>query len=153
MLPVIVMLLAGAFMAASAAEPFYLGTWKIASAVPAPWADPKFPPDASESRSLAGKIVTFKANEITGPRLMDCKHPHYRVVEAPAEGLFQGAFEEMHRRDSSADPLKLAEKLGFRGKSWQSLQTGCANELDFHFVDSRTAEFGLNDYVYTMKKQ
>jgi len=30
-------------------------------------------------------------------------------------------------------------------------KTGC--EIDFHFIDDSTAEIGLNDRVYTLKKQ
>ena len=41
----------------------------------------------------------------------------------------------MHRRDKSADPAKIAAKLGFRGSSWKTLETGCGNELDYHFLD------------------
>jgi hypothetical protein len=59
----------------------------------------------------------------------------------------------MHDRDKSADPVKIAASLGFKGSSWKTLITGCANELEYHFVDATTAEFGLDDYVYTMKKQ
>jgi hypothetical protein len=33
----------------------------------------------------------------------------------------------------------------------KTLETGC--EIDFHFVDAATVEIGLNDYVYTLKKQ
>jgi len=90
---------------------------------------------------------------IVGPGLLACKGPKYKVVTVPAEGLFQGALDEMRRDDKSVDPLKMAAKVGFRGTSWKSLQTGCANELDFHFVDPNTAEFGLNNYVYILKKQ
>lgn len=67
--------------------------------------------------------------------------------------LFQGAFDEMRRKDASAEPAKIAARLGFRGSSWKTLETGCANELDFHFLDPSTADFALNNYVYTMKKQ
>ena len=72
--------------------------------------------------------------------------------------LFQGAFGEMHLRDKSADPAKIAATLGFRGSAsktptWKTLETGCANELDFHFLDPTTAAFGLNNYVYMLKKQ
>lgn len=67
--------------------------------------------------------------------------------------LFQGAFDEMQRRDPKVDPAKLAAKLGFRGSSWKTLETGCATELDFHFIDPNTTTFGLNNYVYTLKKQ
>lgn len=84
---------------------------------------------------------------------MACKDPKYRLKNTPARGLFQGAFEEMQRRDKSSDPIEIAAKLGFRGSSWKTLETGCANELELHFVDKATAEFGLNDFVYTLKKQ
>jgi hypothetical protein len=67
--------------------------------------------------------------------------------------LFQGEFGEMNRRDKSADPAKLAAKLGFKGTSWKTVETGCGNELDFHFIDPATTTFGLNNYVYTLKKQ
>ena len=136
-----------------AEDAFYLGTWKIASAVVAPWADSKLTPDASEMKSLLGKIIVVKAGEITGPRAIACKGPKYRVKDYPADMLFQGAFEEMQTRDKSVDPAKIAAKLGFRGSSWKTLETGCANELDLHFVDPATAEFGLNNVVYTLKKE
>jgi hypothetical protein len=41
--------------------------------------------------------------------------------------------------------------LCFSGTRIKTLETGC--EVDFHFVDAITAEIGLNDYVYTLKKQ
>jgi hypothetical protein len=67
--------------------------------------------------------------------------------------LFQGAFEEMQSKDKSADPVKIAAGLGFKGTSWKTLETGCGNELDYHFLDPATAALGLNNYVYTLKKQ
>ena len=67
--------------------------------------------------------------------------------------LFQGAFGEMHERDKTVDPAKVAATVGFQGKSWKTLETGCAIELDFHFADPNTAAFGLNNHVYTLKKQ
>ena len=137
---------------ALAAEPFYLGAWKIESAVVAPWADAARP-DTEEMKSLAGKTVEFRPKEIVGPRTVACRSPIYRVKEYPADWLFQGAFGEMHDRDKSADPVKIAAKLGFHGSSWKTLLTGCANELEFHFMDATTAAFGLNDYVYILKKQ
>ena len=104
-------------------------------------------------KSLVGKIVVIKPAGITGPRALACNGPKYKVVESPVEGLFQGEFDEMHRRDKSVDPNKLAAQVGFHGKKWKTLETGCGNELDFHFLDPATAEFGLNDFVYTLKKQ
>ncbi len=140
-------------MAVLAADAFYLGSWKIASAVVAPWADPSQKPDSTEMKSLVGKVIVVKQNEISGPAAMACKGPNYRVKDTPSRGLFQGQFEEMERRDKAANPDKIAATLGFRGSSWKTLETGCANELELHFVDPATAEFGLNDFVYTLKKQ
>jgi hypothetical protein len=138
--------------AALAADPFYLGTWKIASAVVAPWADPARP-NPSEMKSLVGKTVTIRPKQIVGPGILMCRDPIYRVKDYPADWLFQGAFGEMRDRDKSADPVKIAASLGFHGSSWKTLITGCANELEYHFIDPSTAAFGLNDYVYMMKKQ
>jgi hypothetical protein len=138
---------------ALAADPFYLGTWKIDSAVLAPWADSQHKDDAAEMKSLVGKTLIIKPTEIVGPRQVACKGPHYKTKDYPADMLFQGAFDEMRRRDKSVDPSKLAAKLGFKGSSWKTLETGCATELDFHFIDPATTTFGLNNYVYILKKQ
>jgi hypothetical protein len=138
--------------ATPAADPFYLGTWKIASAVVAPWAD-HARLDTSEMKSLTGKTVVIGPKEIVGPRTLACKDPVYRVEDYPADWLFQGAFGEMHDRDKSADPAKIAATLGFRGLSWKVVITGCASELEYHFIDPGTAAIGLNDYVYILKKQ
>jgi hypothetical protein len=139
--------------AALAADPFYLGTWKIDSAAVAPWADTARKPDTEEMKSLVGKSITIKAMGIDGPPALACKGPRYVVKNYPADMLFQGAFGEMHRRDKSVNPSKIAAALGFRGSSWKTLETGCGNELDYHFLDATTFAFGLNDYVYTVKKQ
>lgn len=138
---------------ATAADSFYLGTWKIESAVLAPWADAAHKDDAAEMKTLVGKTVVFKPSEIVGPRQVVCKGPKYQVKDYPADMLFQGEFGEMQRRDKRVDPAKLAAKLGFTGSSWKTLETGCATELDFHYIDPSTTTFGLNNYVYKLKKQ
>jgi len=109
--------------------------------------------DAAEMKTLVGKTVVIAAKEITGPRQVACKRPEYKVQEVPAEGLYQGAFDEMRRKDAKADPQTLAEKVGFKGRTSKSLETGCGNELDFHFIDQNTATFGLNNYVYYLKRR
>jgi hypothetical protein len=144
---------------APGADPFYLGTWKITSAVVAPWqVDRPYGSDLAEMKTLVNKAVVIQAKAILGPRQVACKGPIYQVKDYPADMLFQGAFGEMHLRDKSADPAKIAAKLGFRSsttktQTWKTLETGCATELDFHFLDPDTAAFGLNNYVYMLKKQ
>jgi hypothetical protein len=137
--------------AAKAADASYIGTWKLAGAVAAPWADPKQKPDSAEMTRLVGRTIVFQAKQITGPPPFACKAPHYTESDVTADMLFQGAFDEMRSRNKSVDPDKLAASLGFAGKKIKTLETGC--EIDFHFVDAATAEIGLNDYVYTLKKQ
>jgi len=139
---------------AVAADSFYLGDWKITSAVVAPWwNDARQKPDPAETRMLTGKTISITPRAIVGPGILGCKSPRYKVKDYPADSLFQGSFGEMHDRDKSIDPVKVAATLGFHGSSWKTLETGCANELDFHFIDSTTAAFGLNNYVYTLKRQ
>ncbi len=147
--------LAGALVSLGvAADPFYLGAWKITSATVAPWqAGPPYQSDLTEMKSLINRIVLIQRQAIVGPRPVACKGPNYQVKNYPAEMLFQGAFGEMHRRARSADPAQVAARLGFCGVSWKTLETGCGNELDYHFLDPATAAFGLNNYVYMMRKQ
>ena len=134
-------------------DPFYLGTWKIDSAQVAPWVEKGRTPDPTEMKSLVGKTITIAAKGITGPGFLSCKAPKYQVKDYPPDFLFQGSFGEMQMKDKSVDPAKVAAKLGFTGKTSKALETGCANEIDYHFPDMTTAEFGLNDYVYILKKQ
>ena len=134
-----------------AQQPFYLGAWKISSAVAAPWADPQQPSDAAEVKTLTGKVITLKPKAIAGPNPFACKAPHYKVSDVSADMLFQGELGELHDADKSKDPLALAHALGFSGDSFKTLETGC--EIDWHFVDQSTAEIGLNNSVYTLKKQ
>ena len=118
----------------------YLGAWKLQSAVVAPWADPH-QPDVTEKDASIGTTVTLTATAIAGPKVFACKGPHYKLSNFTADLLFQGAFEEMHDSDKSADPPKLAASLGFIGTSFKTLVTGC--EIDWHFVDSSTVEAAL----------
>ncbi|MGD1072722.1 MAG: hypothetical protein ABSB15_21585 [Bryobacteraceae bacterium] len=137
------------------AEPFYMGTWKVASAIVAPWwDDPVHKPDPSEVQMLIGKTVIFEAKRIGGPRPLMCNELKYRVRNYPADFLFQGQFGEMHLRDKAVDPVKVAASVGFsKGTLWKTVETGCANELDYHFIDDTTAAIGLNNYIYILKKQ
>lgn len=151
---VVAALLAGASTGCvSAAQLFYMGTWKIVSAVAAPWQEQPYSGDKAEMKSLVGKTVVIQPKAVLGPGALACRGPKYEVKDYPDGMLFQGAFGEMQRRDKSADPAKIAAKLGFRGRSWKTLETGCGNEIDYHFVDLSTADFGLNNYIYTLKKQ
>jgi len=110
---------------ASAADLFYVGKWKIVSAVVAPWwEDRTHKPDDAEMRSLVGKTITITSKAIQGPQILACTGTRYQVKDYPADFLFQGAFGEMHRLDKSVDPIKVAATVGFHGSSWKTLETG-----------------------------
>src|SRR5580704_271342 len=130
---------------AKAADASYIGTWKVAGAVVAPWADPKQKPDSAQQSRLLGKTIIFRPKEIAGPPPFACKAAHYKESDFTADMIFQGAFEEMRSNDKSVDPDKLAIALGFASKQIKTLETGC--EFDFHFIDETTAETGLNNSV------
>jgi hypothetical protein len=139
---------------AAAAEPFYVGTWKIVSAAPAPWVSAELRADLAEAKTLTGKIVKIEATRILGPRQVACPKPNYQLKSYGVDMLFQGSFAEMKERDKSVDMAKAAASAGFRnGTEWKTLETGCETEVDFHFIDPTTAEFGLNNVLYTLKKQ
>jgi hypothetical protein len=144
----------GGFTTAEAADPFYLGTWKITEAVVAPWLPAGQTADAAESQTLLGKTITLSATAVDGPGDFPCKAPQYQVIEGGAEMLFQGTFGEMHDQDKTIDPQQLADQVGFAGDRFRTVITGCAYEVDFSFgADADTAKFGLNNYVYTMKRE
>ncbi len=142
---------AGMAVAAIAADASYLGTWKVSGATAAPWAGTQLKSDGAEQARLIGNAVIFKAREIAGPAPFACKAPHYKEKNYTADMIFQGAFGEMKSKDNSVDPNKIAASLGFAGKAIKTVETGC--EIEFHFVDATTAEIGLNNSVYTLKKQ
>lgn len=140
-----------AVSSAGAEDAFYLGTWKFESATVAPWSSSPQESDKAEMKALIGKTVSLGQKAISGPKVFACKGPHYKLSAFTADMLFQGSLGEMHEADTSKDPLKLAAALGFNGTSFKTLETGC--EIDWHFVDATTAKIGLDNYVYTLKKQ
>ena len=142
---------AAAYTSADAADPSYIGTWKITGAVVAPWSTAARAPDTAERARLMGQELVFKSRGIAGPQPFACQGSHYNLVDDTTDLLFQGAFDEMRQQDKSVDPDKIAAGLGFQGNTVRTLETGC--EFDFHFVDASTAQVGLNDFVYTLKKQ
>jgi hypothetical protein len=109
-------LVVAAIAPARSADAFYIGTWKVASAATAPWADPKRRPDSAEPSRLIGRVVVIGPKEITGPPPLACKPAHYKTSDFAADMIFQGAFEEMQSNNKSVDPEKLAASLGFTAK-------------------------------------
>lgn len=123
----------------------FAGTWIIASAKLAPWADPKNPlPDERERASLVNHIVVIGTKAITGPKQVACPDPRYELKSYTTDMLFQGGLK---------NPANDAPTLGFKGNAVPVLETGCENEIDWHMTDTGTLEFGLNDYVYILTRK
>jgi hypothetical protein len=126
------------------AQDAFAGSWTVAKADTAPWADTAPKPDA-ELRGLVGKTVTFLKTRIDGPKPVHCTKLKYEIKDYTADMLFQGALTK--------DPEQQAKALGFKGSPIKTLETGCGNELDFHMADADTVLFGLNDRVYTLARK
>lgn len=141
-------LLAAAMLAgapAHSATPLpFLGRWLIAEAHPAPWVMAGDAASASPDARLVGMTLVYERARIRGPRLLACRRPNYQVLSVEPEGLFQG---------NLTAPAAQAGALGYSGSAIQTLQTGCAGAIDFHFLDSRTAIFALDNVLYTIRKQ
>ena len=147
-------LCAASLSGASAEDAFYIGTWKITEAVKAPWAKSDAELDPAEMKMLVGRTITLKADAVEGPGSFPCKGPNYAVMEGGPEMLFQGMFGEMHDEDAAADPQMLAEAIGFSGTQYRTVITGCEYEVDFSFdADNNTAKFGLDNAIYTLKRE
>ncbi|HVJ33512.1 MAG TPA: hypothetical protein VND94_10375 [Terriglobia bacterium] len=151
-LAIAAMLWVGGTVPAVAEDSAFLGSWMIDKAVVAPWANTVVKPDDAEMKSLLGKTITFKKESVVGPGVLACTGPTYKLTEGGADMLFQGALTQKPD-GSEQDPAPSAAALGFHGSTIKTLQTGCENEIDYHFVDGDTVEFGLNDYVYSLKRQ
>lgn len=83
-------LVGGGAEATAAVAQDYLGTWRIANAQTAPWADHSEPQEVAEGKDLVGRKVVYRRNRIDGPEPLACKAPVYKLIRVPAEGLFQG---------------------------------------------------------------
>jgi hypothetical protein len=130
---------------APAAGPTFYGAWLITEAHVAPWAkagESAF--SEEEQHRLVGSKVIYRRTRIEGPSPLGCAKPRDRMLEYPPDFLFQGTL---------TDPDAQAQALGFHQHMTPTLETGCEGWIDFHFVDPATALFGLNNMIYTLRKQ
>jgi hypothetical protein len=135
-------------------DAFFYGKWKITKAQQAPWVVAGQAVDPTEPAGLIGKTITLSAKSVAGPGNFPCQNPQYQVIEGGADILFQGSFGEMQEHDPGVQAQKLAEQVGLTGDKFRTVVTGCEYEVDFSFgADDNTAKFGLNDYIYTLKRE
>jgi hypothetical protein len=133
-------------------NPFF-GTWKTATAQVAPWwMEPGAPPQMNPE--FQNTPIVFAASKSSGPSIVACKAPIYAVDIVRPRTLFEG-----HLRDVAAD----AAALGFTSQEITSqeitrMNLSCTDDnkdvsLDFPMVDDDTILLGLDNMIYTLKRQ
>jgi hypothetical protein len=88
--------------AGSTAQPFYLGSWTIVSAEPAPWAaNYQEQAKAEPAAKLAGSHVVFGPHSVQGPEGIACARATYAMDGFTAPQLFQGRFAHIPLPDGA----------------------------------------------------
>ena len=134
----------------------FAGNWKITGAVHAPWEDPAHPMITDDAERYTDKLVTIARDSLTGPDLMGCGKTEVTVETLPFAGLFEGGLGADPKDPAGAydetKAKKLALELGFTAEPVPTLFQGCS-EVSLHLRDASTLLFGLNDRIFTLKKQ
>jgi len=134
----------------------FAGKWEITGAVHAPWEDPAHPMITDDEQRYDGKMVTIARDSIAGPDLLGCGKTQITVETLPFAGLFEGGLAADPKDPGGAyDEAKaktLALELGFTAEPVPTLFQGCS-EISLHLRDASTLMFGLNNRIFTMKKQ
>jgi hypothetical protein len=128
-------------------NPFF-GVWRTETAQVAPWWNgpggaPEMNPDFQNTP------ITFAADKSSGPKLIACDAPVYTVSLVRPEGLFEGNLPA---------PAMDAASLGFPARDILSLNLSCTQDnkdvsLDFAMADDATVMLGLDNMIYTLKRQ
>lgn len=128
-------------------NPFF-GTWKTATAEVAPWwTEPGAPPQMNPE--FQNTPVVFAAGKSSGPSIVTCKAPVYAIDIVRARTLFEGHLQ---------DPESNAAALGFTSQDITKMNLSCTDDnkdvsLDFPMVDDNTILLGLDNMIYTLKRQ
>lgn len=150
------LLVVAAIGPAHSADPRFEGVWMIAGVSVAPWVDPESPIIDTHESDYIGKIVRIGADSIEGPKVMACDETQFSVEELPFASLFEGGLGNDPKNAGDADnatrAATLAVSLGFTAEPVATLTSGCS-EILFHLENSDTILFGLDNRIYTMKRQ
>lgn len=132
---------------ARAGNPFF-GSWKTATAQVAPWWDqagaaPEINPEFENT------VIKFEAGKSSGPKLLTCDKAEYAVSLVSVNVLFEG---------NLPDPAASAASLGLPPRDIGQLNFRCATgdndiSLDFPMADDDTILLGLDNMIYTLKRQ
>jgi hypothetical protein len=134
----------------------FAGTWKITGAAVAPWEDPDNPMITDDGERYGGKLVTIAPGRMKGPDLLGCGRTETSVEKLPFAGLFEGGLAADPKNPAAPSDegkaKKLALELGFASEPVPTLFQGCS-EISLHLRDADTLLFGLNNRIFTMKRQ
>jgi hypothetical protein len=128
-------------------NPFF-GTWKTATAQVAPWwTEPGAPPQMNPE--FQNMPIVFAAGKSSGPAIVTCTAPLYAINLVRARTLFEGHLQ---------DPAQEAAAFGFTGEDITQMNLSCTDDdkdvsLDFPMVDDDTILLGLDNLIYTLKRQ
>jgi hypothetical protein len=128
-------------------NPFF-GTWKTTTAQVAPWwTEPGAPPQMDPE--FQNTPIVFAAGKSTGPSIVACRAPVYAIDIVRPRTLFEG-----HLRNVESD----AAALGFTSGEITKMNLSCTDDdkdvsLDFPMVDDDTILLGLDNMIYTLKRQ
>ncbi len=135
--------LSAAAVSAAAPDASFFGSWTVTGSAKAPGMAPDAMQDPADIERLVGARLRFSAAAIAGPRPLACRGPRYELKQYTPDMLFQGTL---------TDAAPQARALGFAEPTVRTLETGCEGTLDFHFIDTGTALFMLNNRIYTIKR-
>jgi hypothetical protein len=142
---------------APAQRPF-TGTWVIASAVFAPWAQANDPGDEAQARRTLGQTVRFGADMFVAPRnwmgqgTRGCRKPRYEFRQAQASTLFEGGLNH----DGAGRPLDAADearKLGITAPTIPAMMVLCDEGLEFFLTSPDTLQVALDNRIYQLHRQ
>ncbi|MDB5522823.1 MAG: hypothetical protein JWM58_586 [Rhizobium sp.] len=101
-------------------------------------------------------LVAIARDSIKGPELLGCGKTEVTVETLPFAGLFEGGLAADPKDPAGAydeaKASKLARELGFTSEPVPTLFQGCS-EISLHLRDASTLLFGLDNRIFTMKKQ
>lgn len=129
-----------------------LGKWVISSYRIAPWARPE---DSAllnaEAKKLLKLEVTYAAKAVIARHpTIGCKDAHYEKSSFPYDALFQGGLGEV----SDAARAKVVKDVGFPPPPVPGIELDCSTgEYSYHFRDTNTVLFALNDVIYTLTRR
>ncbi|WP_374652571.1 hypothetical protein [Dongia sp.] len=130
------------------AQEAFAGSWDVVDVQPAPWVDANSANKPYVNEEVARGRITFMADSVQGPALLNCDRAKYEIAKVPPEYLFQGGL---------SDPTRQAKELGFKGGEIVQMSMSCISGdadigMDFDLLDEDVAVFALDNMVYRMRR-